>query len=235
MMEHRLQRMEILLKTFLPNVDLNDSNLEGLIQQRRTSSGPGSIKTESHLGDAEGDQEDASHEAQLRSMIDTTGDLNLDERGYWDFHGGSSGAVFLRRMREQFGGLLGPHDSRTPFLPRPPRPHAMPVNDSSVSSESPFETGLPNTLDLPPKEVARALCKNALTCACALLRFVHGPSFYVMLDRIYDTPVEDFGDDENRYLPLLYVILALGCMFTTDTKGSTEVGEAAYKASIDQG
>ena len=47
------------------------------------------------------------HGAQLRSMIESTGQLDIDESGNLDFHGGSSGAVFVRRMREQFGDLLG--------------------------------------------------------------------------------------------------------------------------------
>lgn len=181
---------------------------------------------------------DDENDAQLSSMIETTGQLELDERGNWDFHGGSSGAVFLKRMREQFDGLLG-NDAKTPFLPRPPPPPrvpAFPMLDSPHSSgESPFDNGLPNTLDLPSKEVARHLCSNALDCACALLRFVHGPSFYRMFDRIYDTPPEDFGDEENRFLPLLYVILALGCMFTEDSNDKQRSEEISYKEGIDQG
>lgn len=229
MMEHRLQRMETLVKTFVPNIELNDSNIDSLIQQRKANAGPPSLKIESDLGDTTaGDQDDA----QLRSMIDTTGDLNLDERGYWDFHGGSSGAVFLKRMREQFGGLLGPSDAKVPFLPRPPRFHTMPKQGSPMSVDSPLESGLPNTMDLPSKATAQVLCRNSLTYACALLRFLHEPTFYAMFDRIYDTPAEDFGDEENRYLPLLYVVLALGCMFTTDLDNDEE---PAYKASIEQG
>ncbi len=175
----------------------------------------------------------SAEDAQLQSMFESTGQLDIDERGYWDFHGGSSGAVFLRRMREQFGGLLGP-ETKAPFLPRPPRPPHTNI-ESPRSSDSPFESGLPNTLDLPPKETARALCCYALTRACCLLRFVHGPTFYEMFDRIYDTQPENFGDAENRFLPLLYVVLALGVMFADIAKESRESGQAIYKASIDQG
>lgn len=175
-------------------------------------------------------------DTQLSSMIETTGQLELDERGHWDFHGGSSGAVFLKRMREQFDGLLG-HDAKAPFLPRPsPRQQVFSVLDSPHSSgESPLETGLPNTLDLPTKEVALRLCSNALDCACALLRFVHGPSFYKMFDRIYDIPPEHFGDEENRFLPLLYVTLALGCMFLDGQSDNQGSEETSYREGIDQG
>ncbi|KAH8595788.1 fungal-specific transcription factor domain-containing protein [Bisporella sp. PMI_857] len=232
-LETRLQRAETLLKTALPNVDLNDPNIDALVQQARqagyakdnTSSGPKSSENMSPI----------EEEANLRSMIESTGQLDLDESGYWDFHGGSSGAVFMGRMREEFGGLLGrPHGS--PFLPRLPRPMPLgPIYDSPRSNaDSPMDIGLPNLVDLPPREIARALCVNSLECACSLMRFIHQPTFYEMFDRVYDLPPDMFGDAENRFLPLLYVILALGCMFHIEPD-EDESTATTYKSGIDQG
>jgi hypothetical protein len=223
-----------LLKTVLPNVDLNDPNVDAaLLQSRQTRSaadgpqgGPGAKSA-----DAAGTEQDG----QLRSMIESTGQLDIDESGYWDFHGGSSGAVFIKRMREQFGGLLGT-DQSTPFLPKLPRPYPPSMFDSPRSSaESPLESGLPNTVDLPSREAAKVLCHAALNCACSLLRFVHLPSFYEMFDRIYDTPPENFGNEENRFLPLLYVVLALGSMFQPGPTDESESTNSTYKTGIDQG
>lgn len=152
-----------------------------------------------------------------------------------DFHGGSSGAVFIARMRQQFGGLLGA-DKGNLFLPKLPRPYpgSIAVFDSPKSSaDSPFESGLPNVTDLPSREMAKALVDDSLGRACSLLRFVHGPSFMEMFDRIYDIPVESYGNEENRFLPLLYVVLALGCMFHTDPNDDPK--QNTYKAGIDQG
>lgn len=178
-------------------------------------------------------------DAQLRSMIESTGQLDIDERGYLDFHGGSSGAVFIRRMRERFGDLLGDNLGSF-FLPRLPRPKAL---DSLYTSprlssiESPLEMNIPNTIDLPSREVAKILCHDSLNCACALLRFIHQPTFYKMFDRIYDIPPEHFGDEENRFLPLLYVVLALGCMFNGNSPHNMEAGRTqnSYQISISQG
>jgi hypothetical protein len=227
------------LRIYLPNVDLNDPNIDAAIQQGRLD---GSAKDLSknvppaaNSGNAAPNK--SEKDAQLRSMIASTGQLDLDESGHWDFHGGSSGTVFVRRMREQFGGLLGT-DHNSPMLPRIPRPAAMPpMFDSPRSSvESPLEPGLPNTMDLPSRETAKILCVNSLNCACSLLRFIHQPSFYEMFDRIYDVPAENFGDEENRFLPLLYVVLALGCMFHSDLaeepNGPTG---STYRSKIDQG
>jgi hypothetical protein len=233
-LETRLQRAETLLRSVLPDVDLNDPNLDTVIQQRQA------VNTkELSQGAKAGDESKPSEkDAQLRSMIESTGQLDLDESGHWDFHGGSSGRVFVRRMREQFGGLLGP-DHGTPFLPRLFRPKPLgPMYDSPKSSiESPMESGLPNTMDLPPRDTAKELCHDSLDCACCLLRFIHQPTFYEMFERIYETSPENFGDDENRFLPLLYVVLALGCMFhqTTPSENRDELTQDSYKASIDQG
>jgi len=229
-LETRLQRAESLLRTVLPNIDLNDPNIDAAIQQRQA----GNAKDFS-LGGSGGKASDTATEqdAQLRSMITSTGQLDLDDSGHWDFHGGSSGTVFVKRMREQFGGLLGTDKNPVPFLPKLPRPYpAVLLGSPRPSSDSPLDANLPNTVDLPSKEVAKTLCEQSLNSACALLRFVHQPTFYAMVERIYDTPVESFGNDENQFLPLLYVVLALGCMFEPTTNGDPE---QSYKVGIDHG
>lgn len=214
-------------------MDLNDPNINTLIHQHL---GKSKIETPDNSS-AEKSGDPNVQDAQLRSMIESTGQLDLDEAGHWDFHGGSSGTVFIRRMREQFGGLLG-NDHSAPLFPRIPRPPLVTsMFDSPRSStDSPYDAGLPNTMDLPSRETARALCNDSLERACSLLRFVHQPTFYELVDKIYDTPPENFGDSENRFLPLLYVVLALGCMFHTEP-GEDPNGpvQNTYKAGIDQG
>ena len=74
-----------------------------------------------------------------------------------------------------------------------------------------------------------------MNCACALLRLVHHPTFYEMLEKIYDIPSECYSDDENRFLPLLYAVLALGYVFATNTFEPTEAEKLTYKAAKDQG
>lgn len=218
---------------------MNDPNIDAAIQQRNQVVNNKDLPLSTPESKPTGSSTDLERDSQLRSMIVSTGQLDLDESGHWDFHGESSGTVFVRRMREQFGGLLGGGYGAS-VLPRLPRPVPLgPMYDSPKSSmESPLEAGLPNTLDLPSREVAKALCVDSLESACSLLRFVHQPTFYEMFDRIYDLPPENFGDDENRFLPLLYVNLALGCMFhveaSADNKDSP-FNRLTYKASIDQG
>ncbi|CAL3964880.1 hypothetical protein PZA11_002220 [Diplocarpon coronariae] len=235
-LETRLQRAETLLRSLIPNFDPNDPNIDAIVQERRQSA----LEKETQApqdGQARNVSDEAEHDAKLRSMIESTGRLDLDESGHWDFHGGSSGAVFLMRMQEQFGVLLGGIDRSAPLFPRPPRPAVITSLESPRSmAESPLENGLPNTVDLPSREIARALCEDSLNSACALLRFVHLPSFYHMFDRIYDVSLDSFEDAENRFLPLLYMVLALGSMFHTKSgQDSGEPAQNTFKNSLDQG
>ena len=214
---------------------MKDPNADAVIQQQRREA---SAKDVPGGGQSDEASKSSDRGAQLRSMIESTGQLDIDESGNFDFHGGSSGAVFVRRMRERFGDLLGGEHSG-PFLPRLPRLKPLgSLYDSPRSSiESPLEAGIPNTMDLPPREIAKVLCENSLNCACALLRFVHQPTFYRMFDRIYDIPPENFGDEENRFLPLLYVVLALGCMFYSPSLSNIQDGSApnSYESCISEG
>ncbi len=183
-----------------------------------------------------------TQDAKITSMIETIGQLDLSDDDKWDFHGISSGAVFLRRMKENFRGLLG-HDYRTPFLPRPPRPPGMfsldsprfdtPKFDSPKSNaSSPWDaSALPNIYELPPLEKVRPLCFYSINCATCLLRIVHIPSFNEMLKRLYETPSENWGVAENRFLGLLYAVMALGCMYDSSEEGSS----FSYKRAMDEG
>lgn len=65
------------------------------------------------------------------------------------------------------------------------------------------------------------------------MRFVHEPSFFAMLDRIYDTPSEQYSNEEHTFLPLLYVAIAVGCLFSNDFEST--LNTAGYEGAIGQG
>ncbi|MCJ1261011.1 hypothetical protein MMC22_000875 [Lobaria immixta] len=237
-LETRLQRAETLLKTVLPDVDLDDPNFDAGVPQRMH----GSVKQESSPVTVQGLSlssssnlhltEEVENESLLESMVENTGSLDLDDQGYWDYHGHSSGLVFLRRMREQFGDLMGKSEGYG-FPTLKARNLHLALESPKSNGESPLESNLPNTHDLPTKDCARSLCGYALDDACALMRFVHQPTFYTMLDRIYDVQPEYFGNEENRFLPLLYAVMALGCLFAKAEDSQLQIN--GYESAIDQG
>ena len=72
----------------------------------------------------------------------------------------------------------------------------------------------PIAMFLPSRKVADKLITSALDDACALESFIHRPTFDRLLTRVYATNPLEFSSEERSFVPLLYAILALGCLFT---------------------
>jgi hypothetical protein len=181
------------------------------------------------------EQQEEKQDAQIMSMIESIGQLELKESGEWDFHGISSGAVFLRRMKDHFQALLG-NEYRIPFLPRPSLPPGLFSLDSPKSNaSSPWDaSSAPDISNLPPLDRVRTLCYYSLDCATCLLRIVHRPSFYEMVDKLYATPQESWGSEEHRFLGLLYSVLALGCVYNVSQDHDSD-DTVTYKSAVEEG
>ena len=163
-----------------------------------------------------------------------TGSLDLDDQGNWDFYGHSSGRVFLRKMREQLGDLMGKTVDAQHALPSLAYKSVLqPLESLKPSADRSQDPNLPNTRDLCRKSCALLLTSNALDDACAILRLVHRPTFDAMLHRVYDTPPENFGDEENSFLPQLYAVIALGTLFARAEQ--SELQKFGYGNAFDQG
>ncbi|KAI1820985.1 hypothetical protein F4861DRAFT_27988 [Xylaria intraflava] len=230
-LENKLSRAEALLRKFIPDVDLNDPNLDPAVQQEfrmreqaRQKAAAAQKKEQTKPGTSEG---------QLQSMVSSVGQLDLNESGDYDFHGTSSGSVFFKQMKKHFRALLG-KDYQIPFMPRPPRPAGVSVLDSPRSAPSPpWVTAPSQSIDnLPPKSRAMALCAESLDNATCLLRIVHKPSFYTMLDNLYEKKSNgQLGTEDKRNLALAYSAMALGCMYGV-SDGTSDSPQ--YKLSIDE-
>ncbi|KAI0199958.1 fungal-specific transcription factor domain-containing protein [Astrocystis sublimbata] len=229
-LENKLSRAEALLRKFMPDVDLNDPNLDPSVQQEFR------MREQARQKAAAAQKKDqaksSTTENQLQSMITGAGQLDLNEIGDYDFHGTSSGSVFFKQMKKHFRTLLG-RDYQIPFMPRPPRPSGVTALDSPSSRGSPWGgTPGPSIRNLPPKTRAIALCTESLDNATCLLRIVHKPSFYEMLHNLYDNPSDEMGTEEKRNLALLYSAMALGCMYDVADDGLSN--SPPYKLSIDE-
>lgn len=233
-LENKLARAEALLRKFVPEVDLNDPSLDPATQQEfknRERQRQQALKAKRE----EAAQNIDTHEAQITSMIGTVGQLELDDCGGWDYRGTSSGIVFLRSMKDRLGGLLG-HDLSSIFLPRSAShiPGLLSLDSpGSTTGSSPGDASHLGVYDLPPKERAHELCTCALTCATALLRIVHIPTFFEKLEVVYSKRVEDFGVDDRRFLGLLYAVMAVGEMYNiAEEEGD---GQTHYRGAVETG
>lgn len=238
-LEKRLHTAEQLLRDVLPDVDLDDPKYDAVVPPRSHPR----IKSEkenpatgvtaplhAHPSHSQAVPQ-AEEDSLLESMVHEVGSLNLDDQGHWDFYGHSSGMIFLRRMREQFGHLLGKADGTNIFTNS--TSISSRLNSPKSASQSPINPGLSNVHDLPAKECARKLCSCALDDAAALIRFVHQPSFYAMFECLYSTPPEEFTPADQKFLPFLYSVLALGCLFAKAEESMLQ--SYGYKSAIDQG
>ncbi|RMZ84408.1 hypothetical protein DV738_g652, partial [Chaetothyriales sp. CBS 135597] len=156
-------------------------------------------------------------------------DPNLDAPGggYWDFHGHSSGFAFMRKFRAQFGEQ---------YLPFPANLRSRNMNnmlESPMSIHS--DVNGSSTVDLPWKEVAIELCRNALDDCCALMRPVHRPTFFRRLHSIYETEPEQYSSQQLKFLPVLYVVMGLGCLFSTPNSKASLLDHRGYKEAMEQG
>ena len=227
-LENRLHKAEAILRAVIPGIDLEDPKYDarGIDQIIETE------KTKSTRPKTSNPKEpNPEDDPQLHSMVENTGSLDLDDQGHWDFHGHSSGFSFMSRIRAQFGDLAVP-DPRIPT--HRSRPFAQLLESSPKSAgSSPFDISMPSPLELPSKEVARQLCANTLDDATSLMRFVHQPSFFQKFDRIFATDPEHFSTADIRFLPLLYFVMAVGCLFAP-TENSA-LSSKGYEDAIDQG
>ena len=230
-LEARLQRAETLLRKFMPDVDLTDPSLDPAVQQefqKREQARAQAMKLEREAAKGAENQD-----AHIMSMIESIGQLDLNEGGEWDFHGISSGAVFLGRMKDHFQGMLGT-DQHTPFYQRPKPVGMFCFNAPKLGAGGPWEaSAVPNIYDLPPQDKVRTLCYYAINCATCLVRIVHVPTFYERLQKLYDTPHGSWGAEEHRFLGLLYAAMALGCMYNTEDGPSKT--PTAHKLATEEG
>ncbi|KAL9100115.1 MAG: hypothetical protein Q9163_004476 [Psora crenata] len=236
-LEIKLQRAEKILQSVLPDVNLDDPALAASMPQPNPCIEPEDLPgtpAQQRQSVRQGKPQNVSYcekDAMLESMVENIGLLDLDDEGYWDFHGHSSGRAFLRKMREQFGDLMGKADNDMPFIKS--SSGSQSGNSPVSTAQSPMGSKLPNTNDLPNKRCAMQLCSNALDDACAVLRFVHQPSFYALFDRVYNTPSENLETQDLKFLPLLYAVIALGTLFATAEQ--SELMTNGFKNAMAQG
>ncbi|KAF1810878.1 hypothetical protein P152DRAFT_467583 [Eremomyces bilateralis CBS 781.70] len=230
-LESKLKRAEALLRVVLPNVDLNDPNLDNVLLQGQPSAMVhGHARQFSPADSSDAPPPSVPTEPELDSMLKAAARLDLDEQGHWDYHGDSSGISFMAKMREHLKGWLG-----TEAIPpniRRPRPMSQVFESPKSTHDSPLESPMPLS-DLPPREVALSLCDLAVNDATSLLRFVHWPSFVKSLDKIYDPQPAGYGNEENTFLPLLYAVMAFASLYSRDE--DSELVSKGYDFAIDNG
>lgn len=218
-LEKDKQQLATLIRLLRPDIDPFDASFDAdkLISEMQGSN----LTSDSLVGSPnEAYVEGSDAESMLESMVEAAGRLDIDyETGKMDFRGHSSSLAFLSHLRNNFQKVLG--EDITTSIKSTAFPKSLPTGNICT----PAETSL-----LPSREVALILVDSCLDDACALMKFVHRPTFDTMLNRIYDIPENEWGQHERDFLPMLYEIMAVGCLFA-----DSAIGEAGALDSISEG
>lgn len=219
------------MRSVLPGLDLDDPKFDTRTVEQIVDASKASAPAPNPKK-APCDANKSEDDAQIQTMIDRTGSLDLDDSGNWDFRGHSSGYVFMRKFRAQFGdGYLA--DSKAAAAKNRTKAHILESPRSANSS--PYDFNLPGPVDLPRREVAIELCRNTIDDCCALMRPIHRPTFFKRLHSLYDTEPEQYNNSHVQFLPLLYVVMAVGCMFSKPENEYTMLDIKGYKEAMEQG
>lgn len=162
-------------------------------------------------------------DTELESMVESSGILDRDDQGRWEFYGQASGILFVRSLNGCF--------QREVFDPRKIPAPDVPEIESLLADRKPSVDF--SLTDLPSKEETLALCHTALREVCILLRFIHEPTFYVLVDRIYTCPLAKWDNEQRRALRLLHAVLAIGILFDGRENGGN--GQMKNEERLKQG
>jgi hypothetical protein len=224
------------LKAISPELDVDSPNLEADIMRKLrlplvpTNDGLLSAHTNSEASSIiprDSTQSDMQQDMPLETVLEVTGQLDLDGQGNWSYYGHGSSSAFMRRIGERFGNGADKGLGKNTVLTLRSIP---PIDESPRSVEEQSFESAQGSMALPPRDVALDLISSALDEACALLKFVHEPSFYSMFHQLYLVDPEHYGYEEKRFLPLLYASFAVGYLFSNSER--TNFG---YAHAVSQG
>ncbi|KAL2353265.1 fungal-specific transcription factor domain-containing protein [Cryomyces antarcticus] len=226
-LEKELERLESLLTTSLPEAGIQHSAKENGVGDEMQASAP-LVRARSQKADMPSlkpqtrpQQSTSSPDSLLETMVEATGRLDIDDSGNCDYNGNFAGLVLLRRIQERCSRLLR-RDIAGEVSAMPsslPQPFKSPSSPPSVSEDK-------RNL-LPSSAVALELVSFAFDCGLPLLPFIHRPTFESLLEQSYASGPRTLDVYGQRFLALLFEVLALGEMFS---KRRTEVNALSNTA-----
>ncbi|KAE8444750.1 hypothetical protein EG329_014310 [Mollisiaceae sp. DMI_Dod_QoI] len=227
-LEYENQNLSTALQTVFPHIDLQSPNLAETLQEyvrdaKKTGQRRYKPSAEMHqpLRAPEKHSETSSPGELLETMIEAVGRLSVDEEGHCQYHGDFAGIAFLHQIDERCSQLLGVNRPiREPFYKNPLQ---QAFGSANVSLYRPRAD--PRIMfNLPPKATAQQFTSIALGNASSLMNFIHAPSFNNLLNQIYGTKPENYSTEELAFLPLLYLTLAIGELFSDSHAESASTG-----------
>lgn len=204
-LENRLQRAQSLLKALLANrPDDSPADIGDVLEP------PHDIRVS--RPDSGGSPESTGQDFYLENMINSDDRTENDSHENFDYHGRSSGFAFLHATKGFFHDHIDPSDPRHSSNGK----KILELFDSELPGKQALELNGPVSHLLPSHNVAKEMTRELFTNGCALLKFIHQPTFDNNMARIYLHEPLNFNDEDHRFLPLLYAVLGLGYIFSQE-------------------
>lgn len=199
---------------------------------------PPEVKSSSAEAENEENEETEQSGDDLDSMMNGMGRLTTREKDQTStFFGGASGFAFLAKTRE----LLEEDDESSSGRERG---GGSPQSTSSQHIQSAitrlFDEPLPDKQELssevpvghllPSHGSASALLRIIFEEVYPLVQFVDRQSFQERIDRLYDREPYEFEADDHKFLPLFYVAMGLGMLFSRKAHRDLGCGKAVAQA-----
>jgi hypothetical protein len=86
--------------------------------------------------------------------------------------------------------------------------------DSPLPDKHALNTAVPISHLLPSRHTASELLQVVFGQAYPLFQFIHEPTFQEKTDRIYELEPIEYEDSDHDFLPLFYVVIGLGFLFS---------------------
>ncbi|KAL2831439.1 hypothetical protein BDW59DRAFT_182107 [Aspergillus cavernicola] len=138
---------------------------------------------------------------------------NITNKGEARFGCSSADRAFIDRLKAELGDGPGADlDSRLRLRETP--------GVKLFHSTNPQ----PRVTSLPPRARAEYLTNIALD-ASVLYHVVHRPMFDSAFELIYSLDRSDYGEGEIRHIPLVYALMAVGCLSEKIDDGLSETGD----------
>ena len=171
----------------------------------------------------------AAQDCELEPQMSAMTLLEFDKYGSWHCCGHSSGLDLVKQIHDTFASAFcgsGSYKSHNLSSATPSEPltkslqriFATLFGPSSLTERPSSDMKLRRFLPLPPRRVIYRLCEVALQDACALSPIVHRPTFKKSLDRILTHPEAIDQHEDQQFMPLLYAVLAVGCIHAKDER-----------------
>ena len=196
------------------------ADLDAILASPKQSSSPHPETSDS--------RQDNSRSPQLENMVGCQGRMSSLDHKKAEFYGGSSGFAFLQRTKEFLDDDEG--GSVVSDLSDSTQDAMTHLFDSPLPNKQALDIGGPISHLLPSRSTATHLLHTVFVRTYPLFEFLHEPAFQERTDRIYELEPMDFDDSDHDFLPLFYVVVGLGFLFSQHKHQTYGCGRAVSQA-----